>query len=163
MSEHNKLIMEMTAYYHGDAKRIQHFMKVYSFAKMIGQMENLPEKEQKILEVAGIVHDIGIKVSEEKYGNSNGKHQEEEGPGIAIELLQRLGYEQDVIERVAYLVGHHHTYTNIEGIDYQILVEADFLVNIYEDDMSTEAAKTAYDKMFHTVSGKYLCKEMYAL
>ena len=163
MSEHNKLIMEMTAYYHGDAKRIQHFMKVYSFAKMIGQMENLPEKEQKILEVAGIVHDIGIKVSEEKYGNSNGKHQEEEGPGIAIELLQRLGYEQELIERVAYLVGHHHTYTNIDGADYQILVEADFLVNLYEDGLDTETTKTAYERIFQTESGKCLCKEMFAL
>ena len=35
-----------------------------------------------------------------------------------------------VTERVAYLIGHHHTYDKIEGMDYQILVEADFLVNI---------------------------------
>mgnify|MGYP000340972515 FL=1 len=37
-------------------------------------------------------------------------------------------------ERVAYLIGHHHTYDKIEGMDYQILVEADFLVNILRQD-----------------------------
>ena len=45
----------------------------------------------------------------------------------------RLGFAENVIERVCYLIGHHHTYTGIEGRDYQILVEADFLVNLYED------------------------------
>ena len=43
------------------------FLKVYSYAKTIGEMENLDEKMQEILEVTAVLHDIGIKVSEEKY------------------------------------------------------------------------------------------------
>ncbi len=39
----------------------------------------------------------------------------------------------DVSERVQYLIAHHHTYGNIDEMDYQILVEADFLVNIMEE------------------------------
>ena len=39
-----------------------------------------------------------------------------------------------MIRRVEYLVGHHHTYKDIDGLDYQILVEADFLVNILKMD-----------------------------
>ena len=63
---------------------------------------------------------------------------EKEGPAVARGMLMRLGFAENVIERVCYLIGHHHTYTGIEGRDYQILVEADFLVNLYEDGRSEE-------------------------
>ena len=67
------------------------------------------------------------------------------------------------LDRVAYLVGHHHTYTNIDGMDYQILVEADFLVNLYEDSVPKAAAQNALDKIFKTQTGKTICKEMFVL
>ena len=54
--------------------------------------------------------------------------------------------------------GHHHTYTNIDGMDYQILVEADFLVNLYEDSVPKAAAQNALDKIFKTQTGKTICK-----
>ena len=66
-------------------------------------------------------------------------------------------------DRVAYLVGHYHTYTNIDGMDYQILVEADFLVNLYEDSVPKAAAQNALDKIFKTQTGKTICKEMFVL
>ena len=62
---------------------------------------------------------------------------------------------------MAYLVGHHHTYTGIDGLDYQILVEADFLVNLYEDQLPAEARKHAYTSIFRTKTGKRLCRELY--
>lgn len=158
---HNALIMKMTEYYTGQPHRIQHFMKVYAYAKMIGEMEHISEKEQDILEAAAIVHDIGIKKSEEKYGDCVGKHQEIEGPSVAEELLTELGYGNELIHRVSYLVGHHHTYKNIEGIDYQILVEADFLVNLFENETSKKPAQTALERIFRTDSGKRLCKIMF--
>ena len=39
MKDNNILITEMIRYYAGDPKRIQHFIKVYTFAKMIGEKE----------------------------------------------------------------------------------------------------------------------------
>ena len=68
-----------------------------------------------------------------------------------------------VSERVQYLIAHHHTYDNIDGIDYQILVEADFLVNIMEDHLSKEAALNAYHSIFKTKCGKKICKEMFGI
>ena len=157
----DKLFMEMIRYYSGDAKRIQHFVKVHAFAKLIGEMEELDEKTMKILETAAYVHDIGIKPAERKYGKSNGKLQEQEGPSVAREMLVKLGFEDKITERVCYLVGHHHTYTNIEGMDYQILVEADFLVNLYEDHSNMETVNSVYHKIFRTESGKQICKTMF--
>lgn len=58
------------------------------------------------------------------------------GPDEAEKLLNKLGVDEKIIERVCFLVGHHHTYNMIDGLDYQILVEADFLVNAYEDNLS---------------------------
>lgn len=159
----SSLIGEMIAYDKGDPRRIQHFMKVHDFARTIGQLEGLDEDTLYILESAAVVHDIGIHVCEEKYGSCEGKLQEMEGPALAKELLERLGYKQEVIDRVCYLVGHHHTYTNIDGVDYQILVEADFLVNLYEDAVSLDAVRKAYEKIFRTESGKKICRNMFGI
>ena len=131
------LFMDMIAYYDGDPKRIQHFTKVHSYARLIGIGEELDDASLFILEAAAYTHDIGIRVAEEKYGRCDGKLQEQEGPIIAQKMLSQLGFENYIVERICFLIGHHHTYDNIDGLDYQILVEADFLVNLYEDDAET--------------------------
>ncbi len=152
-----KLIEKMMEYYAGDPKRVQHFLKVYEFAKLIGESESLDTETMHILRTAAIVHDIGIKISEEKYGSSNGKYQEKEGPAVAEPMLLALGYDEAVIDRVLFLIAHHHTYNEIEGLDYQILVEADFLVNLFEDGSSREAAPKVQKNIFKTNTGtKYL-------
>ena len=159
----NGLINEMIEYYTGDPKRIQHFTKVHAYSKLIGEMEDVEKDIQFILETAAVVHDIGIKVCEEKYGACGGKLQDQEGPEIARKMLDRLDFEQTVVDRVCYLVGHHHTYTEIDGMDYQILVEADFLVNMYEDHLFIEAVKNAYHSVFRTASGKKICRSMFGI
>lgn len=160
--ENNHLIMAMMKYYSGDPKRIQHFLKVYEFAKIIGEEEGLSEPVQHILETAALVHDIGIKNAEKKYGSCEGRLQEQEGPEEAKKLLSSLHYPPDVIDRAVYLVGHHHTYTNVDGEDYQILLEADFLVNLYEDGAGERAVQTAYERIFRTKTGRELCRTMFA-
>lgn len=159
----NKLHFEMIKLYSGDAKRIQHFCKVHSYAKLIAEMENIDADTLFILETAALMHDIGIHYCEEKYGDCNGKLQEKEGPAIAKRLLDDLQFDEKVSERVQYLIAHHHTYDDIDGIDYQILVEADFLVNLYEGDSSNQAIEHAYKKIFRTNSGKNICREMFNL
>ena len=155
------LILKMISYDHGSPERIQHFLKVHSFAKTIAVFEHLDEKTLFITEAAAIVHDIGIRLCLEKYGDGNGKLQEKEGPALAEQMLSELGFEKDVIERVSFLVGHHHTYTGIDGLDYQILVEADFLVNLYEDDVNRHGIEQAYQQIFRTQTGKEIFNQMY--
>ena len=159
----NKLHIAMIELYSGDAKRIQHFCKVHSYARLIAKMEQVDEKTLFIIETAALTHDIGIHICEEKYGECGGKLQEKEGPPLAEKLLEKLGFETEISERVQYLIAHHHTYNNIDGIDYQILVEADFLVNMYEDNLSKDAVLKAFDNIFKTESGRQLCKDMYMI
>ncbi|MGN1130844.1 MAG: HD domain-containing protein [Ruminococcus sp.] len=157
----NDTINAMITYFKGDVKRIQHFLKVYAVARTIGINEKLPEDVQYLLEVAAITHDIGIKVSEEKFGSSAGAYQEQEGPAEAEKLLSEIGYEEDFIDKVCFLIAHHHTYKGIDNAPYRILVEADFLVNIYEEHISMELAKNVKEKIFRTESGIKMFEDMY--
>lgn len=156
------ILWAMIAYDGGDPMRIHHLLKVHSFARLIGLGEALDADTQFILETAAVVHDIGIHRAEEVYGCSRSPYQEELGPAEAEALLTPLGLSREVIERVMYLVGHHHTYTDIDGIDYQILVEADFLVNVYEDNLTKDAAIHAYTQIFRTETGKRLYRDLYS-
>ncbi len=156
-----KVMDAMIDYDAKDAKRIQHFMKVYLFATMIATKEGLKGKELLTLQLAAIVHDIGIHVCEEKYGCCSGSLQEKEGPALARNLLSKCDVEETMIERICYLVGHHHSYENVDGKDYQILLESDFLVNAQEDELSQKAIFTMKEKVFQTSSGKSYLQLLY--
>ena len=106
---------------------------------------------------------LNVKIAEEKYGRCDGDLQEKEGPDIARKLLTEVGYNEEVTERVAFLVGHHHTYSGIDGMDYRILVEADFLVNLYEDGSPKSAVSAALSGVFETMTGKRICRRMFGV
>lgn len=161
MNNTTKLLNKMIEYEKGCPKRIHHFLKVHSFANLIAKNEKLPENIKLIISIASIIHDVGIRVSMEKYASSSGKYQEKEGPIVAKKMLTELGFEKDLIERVCFLIANHHTYDNIQEMDYQILVEADFLVNIFEDELSQAQAEQIKEKYFKTNSGKKLIETMY--
>ena len=128
----------------------------------MGREEGLDAETQFILESAALVHDIGIRASEQKYGYQNGKLQEQEGPAVALELLSQLGgYTAQQTERICWLIAHHHTYHVCEDMDYQLLIEADFLVNLYEDNESPKAIQTIRRNIFKTKSGLKMLESMY--
>lgn len=161
--QHAGLLQSVIEYDQGDPMRIQHLVKVHGLAAAIGVLEGLDPETQSILEAAAILHDIGIHISEEKYGSSSGKYQEQEGPGEAEKLLRRQGgWSEAQISRIKDLIARHHTYTDIEGADYQILVEADFLVNLYEDSESAQAVEAVRRSIFRTDTGKRLLDAMFA-
>ncbi len=155
------LASAMITYNAGDPRRAGHLLKVYAFAKTIGECERVDAHTQEVLEIAALTHDIGIRNSERKYGSSGGEHQQVEGPPEAEHLLNSLGVEQEVVQRVCWLIAHHHTYQDIQGMDYQILIEADFLVNAYEEDMDVDAIRSVRDKLFRTKKGIKLLDSMY--
>ncbi len=160
----DELIIKMTEFNAGDPKRIQHFIKVYEFAHVIAVQEGLDEQTRRILDIASIMHDIGIRPSEEKYGRCDGKLQEQEGPAYAREMLTDFPeVTANETERVCYLIAHHHTYENVDGMDYRILLEADFLVNAMEDNLKKESIVNFRNKVFETGTGKHLLDTMFGL
>ena len=158
-----RVINEMIMFDSGDAKRINHLMKVYAFASTIGRLESVDPRTQEIIEVAAAVHDIAVKLCEKKYGSCDGDLQEKEGPALAEQLLQRVGgFDNNFIERVGYLVGNHHSYAKIENqIDFQILIEADLLVNIDEDDWDFASIRRVEKTIFKTEAGTAILQNLF--
>ena len=155
------VIEKMIKYSEGNLHDIAHFMKVWGFAKILGEMEDLDPAQQELVEITAIVHDIACPLCREKYGSCPGNLQEQEGPDLVRAFLEEFVFSSKFVERVCWLVGHHHTYDSVDGIDYQILLEADFLVNADEGKASPEAIREMYEKVFRTHGGRKLLKSMY--
>lgn len=157
----NDVLNLMISYNSPDIKRINHAIKVFSFALNIAENENCDKTIKEIIAYSSILHDIGIHMAEEKYNSSQGKFQEIEGPSVAKELLKELNIPQNIKDRVLYLIGHHHSYNKIDGLDFQILVEADFLVNIFEDSIERKSIENIRNNIFKTNSGISLLNKLY--
>ena len=158
-----KLFNMMVEHDSPNSHRIQHFLKVQAFALRIAKGENISSDTYELIRALALVHDVGIKIADEKYGKHPGPLQEKEGAPAAKAMCMAAGYDEVVAERISYVVGHHHTYTNIDGLDYQILVEADFLVNLHEDSLDKKAIASCYKNIFRTETGKKLCRLMFGL
>lgn len=158
-----QIMQKMIAASDGNIHDIDHLIRVWSYARTIGKLEHLPEETQLILEVAAIIHDIACPLCRAKYGNTNGKHQEEEGAVLAKEFLADTGMTQEQIERAAYLVGHHHTLTGIDGLDWQILIEADYIANATENGYGEQNVRSFIQKVMKTDSAKRLAQAVFNL
>lgn len=156
------VLCKMITYLGSDTKRIHHAMKVYSFSVALWEEEarehglSISDERRETLLLAAILHDIGIQEAERKYNSSEAKYQEKEGPSIAEEILGECGTDPRISARVCYLVGHHHTYQLIDDLDFQILVEADLLVNLEEDNRDRPAILSVRDKFMKTAGSKKL-------
>ncbi|MGM9941797.1 MAG: HD domain-containing protein [Bulleidia sp.] len=157
----NQAIEKMIVYYEGNRHDIAHFIKVHAYARMIGEMEQLDEDTQYRLELAAVVHDIACPLCRRKYGNTNGKYQEAESDVLIREFFDGMDISTETVDRISWIVSHHHTYHLCMDPDYQILLEADYLVNADESSYTQEAIAQAYDKLFETESGKRLLKLIY--
>jgi HD superfamily phosphodiesterase len=156
-----QILTRYIAYYEKDVYRINHMLKVYSFARNIAIQEGIEGDLLNIIEASSILHDIGIKESIKKYNSAAGNYQEMEGPPIARQWLQEFKLDNNFINRICYLIGHHHSYSYIDSIDFQILVEADFLVNINEYNMGKNEIAKIKEKYFKTKAGASILDSMY--
>ena len=154
-------IEKMTEFYKGNLHDVAHFMKVWGFARTIGQLEGLAPQTQLILEYTAVVHDIACPLCREKYGNTNGKFQELEGATLTRAFFADTGIPAEQLERIVWLVSHHHTLRPIEGPDHQILIEADYLVNAEESNLPESNIRHMNDAIFKTRTGKELLESVY--
>ena len=156
-----KVMAKMIDASQGNKHDIAHFLKVHAYAALIGHMENIEEQKQLILELTAIVHDIACPLCRQKYGNANGKYQEAESEALLRPFLKEFELDKEICERIIYLVSHHHTYTNVDDVDYQILLEADYLVNADEGNATRDHICSVLESVFQTESGKQLLKSIY--
>ena len=157
----SQIMEKMIAFSDGNIHDIDHFIRVCTYARTIGKLENLDKETKFTLEVAAITHDIACPLCREKYGNTNSKLQEIEGAPMVKKFLSGTGIEEEQIDRVAFLVGHHHTFSTVDGIDYQILIEADYIANATENGYGQENINDFRQKNMKTESGKRILNAIY--
>lgn len=159
---HN-IIYEMIQLNGEDTRRINHALKVYGFARCIAGREHYSEANMLVVSLSAVLHDIAIRHCEAVYGNCGGKLQEKEGPGIARPILEKYTNDEALIARICDIIAHHHTYSDIDDICHQAIIEADFLVNFDEGKFERPAFEAAVRKHFKTKSGKELAKAMFSI
>ena len=157
-----RLYHRMIAFDAGEADLIQHFTKVAAYARLIADTEGVDPHTAEVLEAAALVHDIAIPLCDRMYGSHPGHLQEKEGPDLARTILGG-DFREEEIRRVCRLVGEHHTYEPIDGIDHQILIEADFLVNSFENHHAPETLRHTLTHIFATETGKRMFRDMFGL
>lgn len=155
-----KLINELEEYFGDDKKRIEHAKKVLSYAEELLKKEH---GDWHIIVAASILHDVGIKIAEEKYGSPAGHLQEKEGPPVAKKILLKMGLKMQDIDEICEIIAHHHSPGIITTKNFKILSDADWLVNM-KDEVKTKDQKKlekTIEKVFLTPAGKEMARSIY--
>jgi putative nucleotidyltransferase with HDIG domain len=125
-----KITKLLVDYFGDDFRRITHALEVQKYAENI--MENTPNCDYDIVIASALLHDVGIKQSEEKFGYNNGKTQEEYGPPVAEALLKSIDFPKEKTIRVCEIIGNHHSPSRYDYVELKIIKEADRVVNKLE-------------------------------
>lgn len=156
------LVKELEKYFGTDQRRIDHAKKVLRYAVELLKKE---QADPYIVIPAAILHDVGIKVAEEKYKSSAAQYQEKEGPAVAGRILVDVNYDDENIYEICAIIAHHHSPGKSESVNFKVVYDADWLVNLRDEvDMDDkDKLRKAVDKIFLTNTGRAMAKEMYKL
>ena len=159
-----KIIKEMKDIFKEIPIGIDHTLKVLQNAEEIMKGENVEAEEKELISIVAILHDIGAVEAQKKYGSIHGVYQEKEGPEVAREILQKVGYGKN-IDRICFIIGNHHTPSKIDSIDFQIQWEADLLENLTVMDKQKEQReiKKCIEDNFKTATGKTIAYNRFIL
>lgn len=155
-----KLLKELEEYFETDTKRINHAKNVLNFAEELLRQE---KADWNIVIPASILHDVGIKAAEEKYGSAAGHYQEKEGPEIARKILLKMGFKKEDIEEICQIIANHHSPGKIDTHNFKLLYDADWLVNLKDevDTKDKEKLSAMVEKIFLTETGKKIAQRIY--
>jgi len=154
----NKAIDEMKIIFKDLPYGIDHTMRVLNNAEEIMKGEGLSGNPAETVILAAVLHDVGAVEALKKYGSIDGRFQEQEGPSVAGNILKSAGCPVKITERVCFIVGHHHSPEKIDGPDFRILWEADFLdaLQFGETPESREELMDKITENFKTATGRNL-------
>ena len=136
-------------------------MKVVRYAERIVKKE---KGDPAVVLAAAYLHDIGIKEAERQYNSADSLNQEKEGPPIAREILEKLGANEELINEVCDIVGHHHSPGEDETANFKAVYDADIIANIEdnrkEGDIGAEKIEGIIEKSFLTNTGRTVARDV---
>jgi HD superfamily phosphodiesterase len=155
-----RLVSAMKETFGSDERRIAHAMKVLGYAEEILAVEG---GSALVVRAAAILHDIGIHEAERKHGSTAGRYQEIEGPPIARRIMEGLGLDEETIEHVCRIVGSHHSAGDIDTLEFRIVWDADWLVNIPDElaGAGKDKLKRTVERVFKTRTGREIGTKLF--
>ncbi|MFP4041124.1 MAG: HD domain-containing protein [Desulfosudaceae bacterium] len=151
----DRVAVEVKRYFQTDFKRIGHAAAVARHAEQIGKKE---QGNLAVIMTAAYLHDIGIKKAEEKHNSAAARYQEQEGPAVAREILEKLGAAEAMIEEVCDIVGHHHHPRPEETLNFKVVYDADLIANLeeqhQENPLEAERLEKILTRSFLTEAGR---------
>ncbi len=160
----DRVAIEMKRYFKTDFKRIGHATRVARYAERIGKKE---AGNMAVILCAAYLHDIGIPEAERKYNSTAANLQEQEGPPIVRDILEKLGAKQPLIEEVCDIVGHHHHPKPDEAINFKVLYDADLIANLEEKHkehpIESDRIKELLEGAFLTDGGREEAKKVFGV
>jgi len=148
----DRVAVEMKRYFGDDFRRIGHAAKVARYAEEICKGESA---NPAVVLVAAYLHDIGIKESERRYNSSAPKYQHREGPPVARMILEKLNAEENLINEVCDIIGHHHWPREDETMNFKVLYDADLITNLEEEHAQ---GKFSRERLGNIVSSSFLTR-----
>ena len=157
----DRVAIEMKRYFKNDFRRIGHASRVARYAERIGKKEN---GNLAVILTAAYLHDIGIHEAEKKHGSTAAEFQEAEGPAVARSILQKLGAQDELINEVCDIIGHHHHPRSEDTINFKVVYDSDLLENMEEkkknESMDRDETGGFIEKSFLTAAGRDMAKEI---
>jgi hypothetical protein len=147
------LIRDMQEIFGADRRRIEHALAVLAYAEQIRSAEG---GDPLVVQAAAILHDIGIPEAERKYHSAAGRYQEVEGPPLAEQVLRRRAVDEDRLAHVCRIIANHHSARDIDTLEFRVLWDADWLVNLPEmyPDVADADLAARMDRIFKTNTGR---------
>lgn len=143
-----------------DNIHINHTYRVLDYAQEIADAEHA---DLNIVVPSAILHDIGIPACKNKYNSIEGQLQEIEGPPITKNILENLQLDKELIQEVCGIVGCHHSPGEIETVNFKVMWDADWLVNLPDvyDVKDKKKLAEIINKTFMTQTGLKKAKELF--
>jgi len=123
-----QLVAQLVAFFGDDVRRITHALDVLHEAEKLLEA-SCDECDRELVIASALLHDVGIKPSEEELGYNDGKTQEEYGPPVARTLLESINFPLEKLDIVCRIVGNHHSPSRYPYPELELLKKADRVVN----------------------------------
>lgn len=143
----NLVALRMKQYHRGDPNKVQHFVRVYTLAKSIGELEKLSDEEQRVVELAAVVHNV----------------EGDDRIPVVRDMLRSCGIDDAAAMRVCHMVENSENYEHISSLDHQILVESKLIVDFKEQNTSEKEIIRKGEDLFITNTGKLFLKRAFKL
>lgn len=141
-----RVALRMKQYHRGDIEKIQHFVRVYTLAKSIGELEHLNDEEQLDVELAAVVHNV-------------------EGDRVPVvrDILRDCEIGDAAAMKICHMVENIENYDHIGTLDHQILIEAKLIVDFKEKNTPEKEIIRKAEDIFLTNTGKLFLKRAFHL